>query len=47
MCHRNHVTKSGDRVREVAVQWNGGLRYPKLVKVGTGDGGLDRLLMAR
>jgi predicted metalloprotease with PDZ domain len=41
------IIKSGDRVREVAVQWNGGLRYPKLVKVGTGEGGLDRLLMAR
>jgi predicted metalloprotease with PDZ domain len=41
------IVKSGDRVRDVAVQWNGGLRYPKLEKIGTGDGSLDKLLSAR
>ncbi|MFM9851352.1 MAG: M61 family metallopeptidase [Sphingomonadaceae bacterium] len=41
------IVKSGDRVRDVAVQWNGGLRYPKLEKIGTGDGSIDKLLSAR
>ncbi len=38
------LVKSGDRIREVAVSWNGGLRYPRLEKTGSGEGGLDRLL---
>jgi predicted metalloprotease with PDZ domain len=38
------IVKSGKIVREVAVQWNGGLRYPKLEKIGAGEGSLDRLL---
>ncbi len=41
------IVKSGDRVREVSVLWNGGLRYPRLEKVGTGEGSLDRLLAPR
>ncbi len=41
------IVKSGDRVRDVAVTWTGGLRYPKLVKVGAGEGSLDALLKAR
>ncbi len=43
------IVKSGDRVRSVNVQWNGGLRYPRLVKDGsaTGDGSLDKLLTPR
>ena len=41
------IIKSGDRVKEVPVIWNGGLRYPRLEKVGSGDGSLDRLLMAK
>jgi predicted metalloprotease with PDZ domain len=41
------IVKSGDRVRDVAVTWNGGLRYPRLAKVGVGDGSLDALLKAR
>jgi predicted metalloprotease with PDZ domain len=41
------IVKSGDRVREVAVPWTGGPRYPKLVKIGTGEGSLDKLLTAR
>jgi predicted metalloprotease with PDZ domain len=41
------IVKTGQQVREVPVQWNGGLRYPKLEKVGTGEGTLDKLLMPR
>ena len=41
------IIKSGDRVRDIAVQWNGGLRYPRLEKVGLGDGSLDMLLKPR
>jgi predicted metalloprotease with PDZ domain len=41
------IIKSGDRVRTVAVQWNGGLRYPKLEKIGAAEGSLDRLLAPR
>ena len=36
--------KNGERYRQVALDWHGGLRYPRLEKIGTGDGGLDRLL---
>ncbi|MEQ1548220.1 MAG: peptidase M61 [Chakrabartia sp.] len=41
------IVKSGDRVRTVSLQWNGGLRYPRLEKNGTGDGSLDLLLKPR
>jgi predicted metalloprotease with PDZ domain len=41
------IVKSGNRVREISLQWNGGLRYPRLEKVGTGIGSLDRLLSPR
>jgi predicted metalloprotease with PDZ domain len=41
------IVKSGDRVREIAVQWNKGLRYPKLEKIGTADGSIDKLLAPR
>jgi predicted metalloprotease with PDZ domain len=41
------IIKSGGRVRDVAVQWNGGLRYPRLQKTGPGEGSLDMLLRAR
>lgn len=41
------TVKRGDMVRAVDVTWNGGLRYPHLVKVGKGDGPLDRLLAPR
>jgi predicted metalloprotease with PDZ domain len=34
-------------VRDVNVVWNGGHRFPRLEKTGTGDGALDRLLAAR
>lgn len=36
--------KGHDRVRDVAIDWHGGLRYPHLVKVGEGETGLDKLL---
>lgn len=38
------TVKRGDRVKTLAIDYHGGLRYPHLVKVGTGDAGLDRLL---
>lgn len=38
------IVKSGKRVREVLVSWNGGHRYPRLEKIGNGNGSLDRLL---
>jgi predicted metalloprotease with PDZ domain len=41
------LVKAGDRYREVAIPYFGGLRYPKLEKVGTGETGLDRLLAAK
>jgi len=39
--------RQNDRVREVMVDYHDGPRYPRLEKLGTGDGGLDRLLQAR
>lgn len=41
------LVKEGDRVREVAVQWTGGHRYPRFEKIGAGEGSLDRLLAPR
>jgi len=37
----------GDVYRTVKLDWHGGLRYPKLQKVGTGQGSLDALLAPR
>jgi predicted metalloprotease with PDZ domain len=39
--------KTGERVRDVSLIWAGGLRYPRLVKTGTAETGLDLLLKAR
>ena len=39
--------KTEDRVRDVSVKWNGGLRYPRFQKIGTGEGSIDRLLAPR
>lgn len=36
--------KRGDAIRPVPLSWNGGLRYPRLVKTGSGRGALDILL---
>ncbi len=41
------TVKGHDRVREIAIDYHGGLRYPHLQKVGTGDTGLDKLLAPR
>lgn len=41
------IVKTGDRVREVPIAWNGGARYPKLERTGSGDGSLDTLLRPR
>ena len=41
------TVKRDDTVREVLVNYAGGLRYPRLVKVGKGDGPLDLLLRPR
>jgi predicted metalloprotease with PDZ domain len=39
----NVLVKSGDRYREHRLQWTGGLRYPRLVRIGK-DAALDALL---
>ncbi|RSV13898.1 M61 family peptidase [Sphingomonas sp. ABOLG] len=39
--------KNGDTYRQVALDWRGGLRYPRLEKTGAGETGLDRLLAPR
>jgi predicted metalloprotease with PDZ domain len=41
------LVRSGDRIERFAIDYHGGLRYPRLEKIGTGEGGLDRLLKAR
>ncbi len=41
------IVKSGNRVREIPIAWNGGLRYPRLEKIGLADTSLDQLLRAR
>src|SRR5690606_2200391 len=41
------LVKSGERYRDVGIDYAGGLRYPRLEKVGTGEGSLDKLLQSR
>ena len=41
------LVRNGPRFREVAIDYHGGPRYPRLQKTGTGDTGLDRLLAPR
>lgn len=41
------LLKSGDRYREVAIDYHDGLRYPHLVKTAAGEAGLDKLLQPR
>ncbi|HEX8554031.1 MAG TPA: peptidase M61 [Sphingomonas sp.] len=41
------LVKNGERLRDLAIAYHGGARYPRLEKVGTGEGGLDRLLAPR
>jgi predicted metalloprotease with PDZ domain len=38
------TTRRGEEVRLVPLSWNGGLRYPRLIKVGAKRGALDILL---
>ena len=41
------LVRDGDRIRRVAVDYHGGLRYPRLERTGTGEAGLDRLIAPR
>jgi predicted metalloprotease with PDZ domain len=41
------LVHGGDVYRTVKLDWHGGLRYPRLQKVGTGPGTLDALLAPR
>ena len=41
------TVKRGDRLSTVTVDYRGGLRYPHLQRIGTGEAGLDRLLAPR
>ena len=41
------LIKDGDMYRGVKLDWHGGLRYPRLEKVGSGRGTLDALLSPR
>jgi predicted metalloprotease with PDZ domain len=41
------LIKSGDLFRTVKLDWHGGLRYPRLEKVGKAPGTLDALLAPR
>ncbi|MEP9402253.1 peptidase M61 [Sphingomonas sp. VNH70] len=41
------TVRMDDQIREIAVPYNEGLRYPRLEKVGDGENGLDRLLTAK
>ena len=41
------TVKKGSAVTTASLDWHGGLRYPHLEKIGTGETGLDRLLTAK
>ena len=41
------TVKRGDEVRSFSLPYHDGLRYPRFIKVGTGDGALDKLLAPR
>ncbi|WP_374296031.1 M61 family metallopeptidase [Sphingomonas sp.] len=41
------LVRNEDRFRDISIDYQDGPRYPRLQKVGTGEGGLDRLLMPR
>lgn len=41
------IVKNGDRVREVAIAYYGGLRYPRLDRTSAAEGSLDLLLKPR
>jgi len=41
------LVRNGDNYHTFELDWHGGLRYPRLVKTGNGDGTLDALLAPR
>ena len=41
------LLKDGDRFRTVSIDYHGGLRYPHLEKIGSGETGLDKLLQPK
>jgi len=41
------LVKHGTAIETVAIDYHGGLRYPHLEKIGSGETGLDRLLQPR
>ena len=41
------IVKRGEEVGPVDIRWNGGLRYPRLEKIGKAEGPLDKLLAPR
>jgi len=41
------LVKTADRLRSVDFAWNGGLRYPRFEKTGTGETAMDKLLAPR
>ncbi|GGB19714.1 peptidase M61 [Sphingomonas metalli] len=41
------LVRNEARLRDLAIDYHDGPRYPRLEKVGTGEGGLDRLLAPR
>jgi predicted metalloprotease with PDZ domain len=41
------LVKTADRLRSVDLAWNGGLRYPRFEKTGTGETAMDKLLAPR
>jgi predicted metalloprotease with PDZ domain len=41
------LVRQADNYRTVELNWHGGLRYPRLVKTGAGEGTLDALLAPR
>jgi hypothetical protein len=41
------LIKSGDVYRTATLDWHGGLKYPRLEKIGKGQGTLDALLAPR
>lgn len=41
------LVRNGEKIATVAIDYHGGPRYPRLEKIGAGEGGLDRLLAPR
>ncbi|MGH6614026.1 M61 family metallopeptidase [Sphingomonas sp.] len=41
------LVKNGERIDTIAIDYHGGPRYPRLEKIGSGEGGLDKLLSPR